>query len=158
MIWWAEKLWDDEQDPLEGCKEEEVRLTEEERLLRDSERIVQAEVAFLSIWNTLAKPGPRIGRIDLGFYHQNPKSRKIQVLNLIISDQQKTPWYPQNWVIFAILGVWKIAFLVPKMKMQDHFHRPNNLPKTGKNHLGTHFCHLKVVYGHFIYFCPVFRV
>ena len=34
-------------NPLEGCKEEEVRLSEEERLLRDSERIVQAEVAFV---------------------------------------------------------------------------------------------------------------
>ena len=47
LTWWAEKLWDDQMNPLEGCKEEEVRLSEEERLLRDSERIVQAEVAFV---------------------------------------------------------------------------------------------------------------
>ena len=44
---------------------------------------------------------------------------------------------------FAILKVPKMAFLVPEMKIRDHFYRPNYPPKPKKNHLGNAFSPLE---------------
>ena len=54
----------------------------------------------------------------------------------------------------AILGVPKMALVVPETKNGDHFYRPNYPPKPRKNHI---LATQNWYFGHFTHFCFVFE-